>query len=95
MKPRVVNRRNYNPSAILVDRSTLFGNPFRIGVDGNRVQVVAKHREWVMGEGPDTIHGFSRAKVLTLIPTLKGKNLKCWCYPLPCHASILLELANE
>lgn len=26
---------------------------------------------------------------------LRGKDLVCWCAPLPCHADILLELANE
>lgn len=25
---------------------------------------------------------------------LKGKDLVCWCAPLPCHADVLLELAN-
>lgn len=30
------------------------------------------------------------------LPELRGKNLACWC-PLdePCHADVLLELANE
>jgi len=26
---------------------------------------------------------------------LKGKDLVCWCSPLPCHGDILLELANK
>lgn len=26
---------------------------------------------------------------------LRGKNLACWCPPGPCHADILLELANR
>jgi len=26
---------------------------------------------------------------------LRGKDLICWCAPLPCHADILLELANQ
>jgi len=25
---------------------------------------------------------------------LRGKDLVCWCAPLPCHADVLLELAN-
>ncbi len=42
-----------------------------------------------------------REKVLAALPTLRGKNLACWC-PLPgvgeqddCHAAVLLELANS
>jgi len=26
---------------------------------------------------------------------LSGKDLVCWCAPLPCHADVLLELANR
>lgn len=26
---------------------------------------------------------------------LRGKDLLCWCYPAPCHADVLLELAND
>jgi len=29
------------------------------------------------------------------IEELRGKDLVCWCAPLPCHADILLELAND
>ena len=28
------------------------------------------------------------------LPELAGKNLACWCARLPCHADVLLELAN-
>lgn len=46
------------------------------------------------------VRGFERDKVSTLAPediaTLRGKDLACWC-PLdqPCHADVLLELANQ
>lgn len=26
---------------------------------------------------------------------LRGRDLACWCTPLPCHADVLLRLANE
>lgn len=36
-----------------------------------------------------------RQAILTRLPELRGKNLACWCKPgCPCHADILLELAN-
>lgn len=49
----------------------------------------------------DTILGL--ASLMTLhamdlredLPELRGKNLACWCKPgAPCHADVLLELAN-
>jgi hypothetical protein len=36
-----------------------------------------------------------RAAVLEELPALRGKDLLCWCPPgKPCHAAVLLELAN-
>ncbi len=29
------------------------------------------------------------------VAELKGKDLVCWCSPLPCHADFLLEMANR
>jgi len=32
----------------------------------------------------------------TIVAELRGKNLACWCKPgAPCHADVLLELANR
>lgn len=43
---------------------------------------------WVLAEVPFTSHDVE--------PELAGKDLACWC-PLdqPCHADVLLELANQ
>ena len=36
-----------------------------------------------------------RAFYLDKVAELRGKNLACWCRPgAPCHADVLLELAN-
>ncbi len=38
---------------------------------------------------------FHRNAILIRLPELRGKNLACWCKPgFPCHADVLLELAN-
>ena len=70
------------PNAIYVGRPTKWGNPYKIGVDGNREEVIAKYREWLK-------------KKLEEDP-LKGKDLACWC-PLnkPCHADVILEFLKE
>lgn len=37
-----------------------------------------------------------RERILTDIEELRGRDLACWCpIGLPCHADVLLELANE
>jgi hypothetical protein len=32
---------------------------------------------------------------LTALPELRGRDLVCWCAPLPCHGDVLLELASK
>ena len=91
---------------VKVDRTTKFGNPFSIDRYG-REQAVEKHREWITGMMSDeqirasypqmiATHLISRRQALqTLLPSLAGKNLACWCtLDGPCHADTLLELAN-
>jgi uncharacterized protein DUF4326 len=76
------------PNTIKVDRSTQFGNPFKLA-EGPAASVAA-FRDWI-GSTPQ---GKALAKAAR--ERLRGANLACWC-PLdgPCHADVLLEIANE
>lgn len=67
---------------VYIGRPSKWGNPFRIGVDGGREDVVRKYREWVRNQD---------------LPfhELRGKILGCWCHPHPCHGDVLVELANQ
>jgi hypothetical protein len=73
---------------ILIDRTTIFGNPFQIGRDGDRVQVLAKYKEYFHRRLTDPLF---RSKVLEL----KGKVLGCWCVPLACHGTVIAEYLNN
>ena len=72
--------------AVYVDRSSKWGNPFKIGKDGTREEVCMLYEDWVNEQ---------IAAGLLSIEELRGKDLVCWCAPLPCHADILLEYANR
>ena len=84
--PRVLNKREAGvpAGAVFVGRPTAWGNPFHIGKDGSRQQVIAKYRRWLL----------SNAALMARLPELRGKDLVCWCAPKACHADVLLELAN-
>lgn len=83
----VYNKRMAAPNgSVYVGRPTQWGNPYQEGRDGTREEVIAKYREWLLAR-PNLV---AKAKRL-----LRGKDLVCWCAPLPCHADILLELSNE
>lgn len=72
--------------SILIDRTTEWGNPFIIGKDGTREQVIFKFKQFV-----DNSPNFQ----IRIKESLKNKNLVCSCKPLPCHGDILLQIANE
>ncbi len=94
------------PNTRKVDRSTVFGNPFdsvKYGID----DAVRMHHEWLTGAMTDeqiearypclvAKHLIARRRrVLASLHQLRGMNLACWCSPSqPCHADLLLELAN-
>jgi hypothetical protein len=88
--------------AVRVDRATLWGNPFKVGVDGNRPKCVSLFRQLLSNPRfeLDANHRLFMFKRERLQADLGGKNLACWC-PLPepgqpdeCHAAVLLQIAN-
>lgn len=83
--PKVYNKRDKDipKDAVYVGRPTKWGNPFQIGRDGTRAEVVRKYRE-SLDEGDKQI----------IRSRLVGKDLVCWCAPKACHADVLLEIAN-
>ena len=84
MSPRVLSKHADHPEAIYVGRPSVWGNPFRIGPDGTRDEVVALYAQWL-----DNQPG-----LLAQLGELRGRDLVCWCAPLPCHADVLLRRAN-
>lgn len=70
--PRVHNKRHGTapPDAVYVGRPTALGNPFVIGKDGTREEVIEKYEEWLLDSMP-----------WESIEELRGKDLVCWCAP--------------
>jgi hypothetical protein len=72
-------------SVVNVARPTKWGNPFRVDTMRDASQAVAAYRDRLM-----------RDRLSEELGELRGKNLACWCKPgAPCHADVLLELANR
>lgn len=63
-----------------------WGNPFQIGVDGDRQQVIDKYRAYVYAQP---------LLLIKIKKELKNKVLGCWCAPEACHGDVLAEIANE
>lgn len=85
------------PNTVKVDRTTRFGNPFRLAVPGRtRFQAANAFEQWMTIDTCTAGMAERRNALRAALPELRGKNLACWC-PLnePCHADVLLELANK
>lgn len=93
---RVVHLRK-EPFDIYIGRSfaefgeSVWHNPFHVGPDGNRKEVLAKYREYLL----------SSPELLARLPELKGKTLGCWCKPkkgfqgkVMCHGQVLAALTD-
>lgn len=65
-----------------------FGNPFRLGPDGDRQEVIMKYFEYLI-ERLATDKEFS-----SRILQLKDKNLVCFCAPKTCHGDIIARLLD-
>jgi hypothetical protein len=62
-----------------------WGNPWRAGRDGTRREVIERYERYVL----------SQPQMRERLAELRGKTLGCWCAPRPCHADVLVRLANE
>lgn len=83
MKTKVVNRRA-EKFDVYIGRGSSFGNPFVIGVDGTREEVIEKYREWFQNRLRND--RFRRA-----VESLRGKRLGCYCKPFACHGDVIVE----
>lgn len=86
--PQVLNKYHGNipADAVYIGRPSKWGNPFVIGQDGTREEVVEKYRLWL--EGQPELQAQARAE-------LAGKSLVCFCAPKACHGDVLLKAANK
>lgn len=67
---------------VYIGRPSKWGNPFRIGIDGQRDEVLSRYQEWLWAKERMEYRNDARRELL-------GKILACWCAPLRCHGHIL------
>jgi hypothetical protein len=78
-------REPKSSSDVYIGRGSKWGNPFKIGVHGNREEVIAKYEEYLMNSN----------ELLSSLNELKHKNLVCYCNPQSCHGDVLLKFATS
>jgi len=96
------------PNTVSVARPTLWGNPFRVGVE-DAATCVALYKDALRGRyylASNQQYVAHHAWIarwrarryrhpIDAISELRGKDLACWCsLDAACHADVLLRLAN-
>lgn len=88
--------------AIYVGRGSIWGNPFK-GKDAfekyqwalSEFPSVEKCNAWTDAGGIGIMYVALAGRIGGILDMLRGHNLACWCaLDKPCHADILLKIAN-
>jgi hypothetical protein len=67
-------------------RPSPLGNPFTIGKDGDRDEVITKYEEYAR----------NTPKIMAAIKALpEDAVLACWCHPKACHCDIIVKIWKE
>ena len=92
-RPIVIVNKHHGKPGEYIGRGSPLGNPFVIGKDGSREQVIAKYRVWlneqIMRKNPVVLDELNRLGNKAIDE--KGLALQCFCYPKPCHGEVIKE----
>jgi uncharacterized protein YebE (UPF0316 family) len=77
---KVVNVRT-DEYDVFIGRPSKWGNPFKIGRDGNRKEVLEKYRTYLI----------NNKELMADITSLDDMVLGCYCKPKACHGDIIAE----
>jgi hypothetical protein len=74
---------------VRVTRPTRYGNPYKVADVGSNAEAIRLFRA-------DLLAGRLRVTVEDVRRELRGRDLYCFCQQgEPCHADVLLEVANQ
>lgn len=73
---------------VYIGRGSIFGNPYEIGIDGTRAEVLTRYIKWFDFMVRDDIF-------IQELNKLDGKILGCYCKPELCHGDIIAGFLNE
>jgi len=92
---KIVNKKDFNGKGFYIGRPSPLGNPFVIGRDGDREEVIMKYREYLKKaiKNNDKVKAeFERVKEFN---RKGGVILICWCAPEKCHGDVIREMIEN
>lgn len=70
---------------VYIGRPSKWGNPFKIGEDGDRDEVIKKYHMWII----------KQPELMSFLHELDNKVLGCFCRPKVCHGDVLVYLIEN
>lgn len=85
---KLVNIKD-EPCDVYIGRGSMWGNPYKIGCDGNRTEVIEMYRHYF---NEKIVHeeGFKEET-----QKLWGKKIGCHCTPKLCHGDIIVSYLHK
>ena len=82
---KVLNKHKdgFPPGSVYIGRPSPWGNPFVLGKDGGRIEVLRKYRLYLQNN-PELVERMKKE--------LSGKDLVCFCAPKLCHGDVIVEV---
>ena len=85
IKDKELDGANFSSNEVYIGRPSIWGNPFVIGKDGSREEVIDKYEDYIMYND----------ELMSNLHTLRGKALVCYCKPQACHGDVLVKLVDR
>jgi hypothetical protein len=80
-----------DPHFVFIGRPSRWGNPFTIGKDGTREEVIAGYRKHLWEQLADP----ENEELRQAVRDLDERTLVCYCAPKPCHGDILVDACRR
>ena len=80
-----------------IGRPSPLGNPFAIGRDGTRTEVILKYEAWLSLQILNYPGSIAAIELLRLIAIARKEPLRlvCWCAPKPCHGDVIASFIHK
>jgi len=92
---RIENKKYYRGEGVYIGRPSLLGNPFKIGKDGTRQEVIRRYRHWLWEQIKRRGEVFRELESLAAIARRGELTLICWCKErdrdLDCHGDLVMR----
>jgi len=80
-----------------IGRPSPLGNPFQLEKEEDRLSVISRYREWILGQimakDEQVLSELSRLRQIAIE---KGElRLQCWCAPKHCHGDVIKEIIEN